>query len=181
MRRFYRGSTIPLDFTHDEFPKADWTAQLVFKGAKSSKTFEAVADPEEEKFTVTISAGDSAGVAVGVYQIHYRYENGDGEVAFRSGCEVNFLPAPTESGDQRSQAEKDLEAIDDAIRAKVAGGAVEEYEIHTTVGQRSVKNMTLEDLRTHRRWVISQVDKERVAAGKKPLSNNRWKKVRSHL
>jgi hypothetical protein len=64
---------------------------------------------------------------------------------------------------------------------RVAGGAVEEYEIHTTVGQRSVKNMTLEDLRTHRRWVIGQVDKERVAAGKRPLSNNRWKKVRSHL
>ena len=181
MTRFYRGSTIPLEFTHSYLSKANWTAKLVLKGATSSQTFDAVADPEEEKFTVSISAVDSAQIAVGVYQIHYRYENGDGEITFRSGCEVNFLPAPTEDGDQRSQAEKDLEAIDAAIRAKVAGGAVEEYEIHTTVGQRSVRNMSLEDLRVHRRWVIGQVDRERVAAGKRPLSNNRWKKVLSHL
>ena len=52
MTRFYRGSTIPLEFTHDDFPKADWTAKLVLKGATSSQTFDAVADPDEEKFTV---------------------------------------------------------------------------------------------------------------------------------
>jgi hypothetical protein len=181
MIRLYRGATIPLEFTHKAFPKADWTAQLILKGVTSSQSFVAAADATYEKFTVTISASDSAAIAIGVYQIHYRYENVGGEVSFLPGCNANFLPAPTESGDLRSQNELDLIAIDSAIRAKITGGAVEEYSIQTTVGQRSAKNMSLEDLRTHRRYVLAQVDRERVQAGKPALSNNRWKKISSHL
>lgn len=181
MKRFYRGATIPLEFTHVDFPKADWTAKLVLKGDQTSQSFDAVADSTDEKFGVTISATDSAAIAVGSYQFHYRYENPAGEVSFLAGCDAAFLPSPTESGDQRTQWEKDLVAIDDAIRNKIIGGAVEEYSIQTTVGQRSLTNMSLADLRTHRSWVLGKVDREREKMGKRPLSRDRHRRITSRL
>jgi hypothetical protein len=181
MRRFYRGATIPLEFTHVDFPKSDWTAKLILKGTQNTISFDATPDSERESFLVTISATDSAAIAVGSYQIHYRYESGDGEVSFLPGCEVEFIAAPTETGDHRSQWVRDLEAIDEAIRKKISGGAVEEYEIQTTVGQRSLKNMSLADLRDHRRWVLGRANEERVKAGKKPLGGNRWTQIKSSL
>lgn len=44
--------------------------------------------------------------------------------------------------DGRTQLEKDIDAVDAAIRAMVAGGAVQEYSI----GSRSLKKMTIADL-----------------------------------
>jgi len=181
MTTFYRGSTIPLEFAHDDFPKADWTARLIIKGVATASEFDATADPDEEKFTVTLTTIESKAIPVGIHQIAYRYENVGGEVSFVPGCEVSFLAAPNEAGDTRSQWEIDLEATDAAIRAKITGGAVEEYEIQTTVGQRSLKNMSLDDLRTHRRWVLGRVNQERRAAGKKPIGGNQWRRISSSL
>lgn len=48
--------------------------------------------------------------------------------------------------DGRTQLEKDIDAVDAAIRAMVAGGAVQEY----TIGSRSLKKMTIADLITLR-------------------------------
>ncbi len=48
----------------------------------------------------------------------------------------------TAAFDGRSQVRKDLEAVQAAMRAIISGGAVAEY----TVGTRSVKKMTMEDL-----------------------------------
>lgn len=48
--------------------------------------------------------------------------------------------------DGRTQLEKDIDAVDAALRAMVAGGAVQEY----TIGSRSLKKMTIADLVTLR-------------------------------
>ena len=182
MKRFYRAATAELEFTHDDFPKADYSAALILKGEQTTSTFAAVADADEEKFTVTLTPAETAELAVGSYQAHFKYTaTADAAVSFVPGCEVYFLPSPEEIGDQRTQAEKDLEAVEAAIRAKIEGGAVEAYTIETTVGKRNLTNMSLEDLRKHRRFIVSLVDRERVKAGKKPLSNNRWRKLKSHL
>lgn len=151
------------------------------KGVNTSWTFVASPDLDEEKFLVKIAANQSAEITPGRYDVSYRYRNLAGDVQIVRGVEVFFLPDPTKAEDQRSQFEKDLEAVEDAIRQKVVGGAVDEYEIHTTVGQRRVKNMTLEDLRAHRLWLIRQINGERRVAGKKVLGNDQWKRIRSCL
>ena len=151
------------------------------KGDATTQSFDAESAEAGNGFQVRIEAGVSAKIAAGKYRIHYRYHNSAEEVQFVEGAEVCFLAAPTESGDTRSQFELDLAALDNAIRAKIAGGAVEEYEIHTTVGRRSLKNLPLSELREHRRWVVKQVDRERVSLGKNPISQNRFKRITSNL
>lgn len=181
MRRFTQGTTIALSFTHPQFPKANWSAELVLKGVNSSSTFPASPDINEEKFLVKIAAADSAEFEVGTYTAAYRYQNSAGDVQIVPGVEIAILPDPTKAGDHRSLFEKDLEAVENAIRQKIVGGAVDEYEVHTTVGQRRVKNMSLEELRLHRRWLVRQVNAERRAAGKKPYGNDKWRPIRSCL
>ena len=144
-------------------------------------SFDASPDSNEEKFLVKISAVDSAAIETGIYRVSYRYENSAGDVQIIAGKEVEFAPDPTIAGDQRGQFEKDLEAVDEAIRKKISGGAVEEYEIQTTVGQRSLKNMSLEDLRRHRRWVLGRVNAERKRAGLKQVGGDHWKQIKSSL
>ena len=180
MNTFYSGATIKLDFTLSDFPSPDWTASLILKNATETKSFGAIAGASGAH-DVVISSTDSSNITPGIYSTHYRVENTGGEVSFETGPEICILGDPSQAGDQRTQAEKDLEAVDNAIRKKIEGGAVEEYEIQTTVGRRRLKSMTLEDLRNHRKWVLRKLNAERVKMGKKPLGNNQWKKIRSHL
>lgn len=183
MLRFYAGETIALDFTHSDYPKAEWTAEIVLRTSTTTATYEATADPDAEQFELTISATDSASIAVGEKQVIYKYTNiaDTNVISIIPGPRIYFRPSPTASGDQRTQPEIDLEALDAAIRAKITNGAVESYSIDTTVGKRNLQNMSLADLRLHRRFVAGQVDKERTKAGLPRTSGNQWKKVRSNL
>lgn len=52
------------------------------------------------------------------------------------------IPASGNTYDGRSQTEKDLEAVRDAMRARIAGGEVMEY----TIGNRSLKKIPMPDL-----------------------------------
>lgn len=181
MIRFYRGATINLSFTHPQFPKANWSARLILKGIAGANSFDASPDANEEKFLVRISADESADIETGVYRVSYRYENSAEDVQIIAGREIEIAPDPSLDGDQRGQFEKDLEAVDNAIRSKIEGGAVEEYEIQTTVGQRSLKNMSLDDLRKHRRWVLGRLNSERKRAGLKQIGGDRWRRIKSGL
>lgn len=61
--------------------------------------------------------------------------------------------------DGRSQAHKDLDAVDAAIRALITGGAVQEYRI----GQRSLKRYDLAELQVLRSRLIAEVKREQAA------------------
>lgn len=61
--------------------------------------------------------------------------------------------------DGRSQAHKDLDAVDAAIRSLIGGGAVQEYRI----GNRSLKRFDLAELQVLRSRLISEVKREQAA------------------
>lgn len=62
--------------------------------------------------------------------------------------------------DNRSQAQKDLDAVQAAIRAIVSGGAVAEYSI----GSRRLKKMEMTDLLTLESKLKAEVKREQAAA-----------------
>lgn len=62
--------------------------------------------------------------------------------------------------DGRSQAQKDLDAVDSAIRALVSGGVVQEYRI----GNRSLKKYDLADLQVLRARLLAEVKREQAAS-----------------
>jgi hypothetical protein len=62
--------------------------------------------------------------------------------------------------DGRSQAHKDLDAVDAAIRAIVSGGVVQEY----TIGNRRLKKYDLAELQVLRSRLIAEVKREQAAA-----------------
>lgn len=61
--------------------------------------------------------------------------------------------------DNRSQAQKDLDAVQGAIRAMIAGGAVAEY----TIGSRRLKKMELADLLALESSLKASVKREQAA------------------
>lgn len=85
--------------------------------------------------------------------------------AFTAGSgRVEVKPSLVYSGapgafDGRSQAEKDLEAVDAAIRTLMAGGAVQEYRI----GARSLKRFELAELLVLRDRLKADVIREQRA------------------
>ena len=92
----------------------------------------------------TITAAQSAALHIDYhwYQITVtksgeRYTLETGEIQL-----VGNLPASASNFDGRSQTEIDLEAVQAAIRARVAGGEVQEYSI----GNRSLKKISVTDL-----------------------------------
>lgn len=179
MKQFFVGATINLTFSFEDYSSAEWQAELVLKSQLGSKVFLA-SGGEDGLFSLNLSALESSQIEPGIYGVVYRFKRGE-EVAFETGNEICFIPDPTSTADDRSQFEKDLEALDRAIREKISGGAVEEYSIQTTVGQRSLKNMTLQDLRDHRRWLVGRVNRERVKLGKPPVTGDRWRQITSRL
>ncbi len=62
--------------------------------------------------------------------------------------------------DNRSQAQKDLDAVQAAIRAMISGGAVAEYSI----GSRRLKKMEMADLLTLESSLKAEVKREQKAA-----------------
>ena len=62
--------------------------------------------------------------------------------------------------DNRSQAQKDLDAVQAAIRAMISGGAVAEY----TIGSRRLKKMEMADLLTLESSLKAEVKREQKAA-----------------
>ena len=80
--------------------------------------------------------------------------------------------------DLRTQYEKDLEAVENAMRAVIDGKGVKSYRIHTNIGERELERMSLSELQEHHRWIKRMVNQERQKLGKKPLGGDQWGQVR---
>jgi hypothetical protein len=72
---------------------------------------------------------------------------------------LNYAGSPA-AFDGRSQAEKDLDAVQAAMRAIISGGAVQEY----TIGSRRLKKMEMADLITLESKLKGEVKREQAAA-----------------
>lgn len=77
---------------------------------------------------------------------------------------ITLLPSLAYQGqpaafDGRSQAQKDLDAVQAAIRARISGGGVAEY----TIGNRRLKRMEMSDLLMLEARLKAEVTRERAA------------------
>ena len=72
---------------------------------------------------------------------------------------LSYTGPATPKYDGRTQAEKDLEAVQTAIRTLIAGGAVQEYRI----GNRNLKRYELQDLIQLEGRLKAEVNREQMA------------------
>lgn len=81
---------------------------------------------------------------------------GAGQLEVLAGLSYTGLPS---AFDGRTQAQKDLDAVQSAIRAMISGGAVAEY----TIGNRRLKKMELTDLLALESTLKASVKREQAA------------------
>ena len=113
---------------------------------------------------LTISATTSAAFDAGQWYWQAIATAGSEKLTLGAG-QLEVQPALSYAGtpgafDGRSQAEKDLDAVQAAIRAIVSGGAVAEY----TIGSRRLKKMEMTDLITLESKLKAEVKREQAAA-----------------
>lgn len=145
---------------------ADWALKISFRGNGASLDLTGVADGAGG-WDFTLTTANSADLAAGVtYWQAYATKTGQ-KITIGSG-QLKVLPNLVDEGetfDGRSQAKKDLEAVQVAMRAMISGGAVQEY----TIGNRSVRKMTMADLialeNQLKREVVKEESAEMIANG----------------
>lgn len=138
---------------------SDYTLKYAIRGA-TSLDIESVTNGDGWKSE--ISPAQSAALTAGVYYWQAFVTNGDGKKITLGNGKIEILKGldlVTGEYDGRSQAKKDLDAVDAAIRSLVSGGAVQEYSI----GNRSFRKMNLEDLRALQSQLRYEVAKEERA------------------
>ena len=172
MEKFTLGDTIRKEFPMTE--TEGLTAVMFLKHLCNTLTVPL--SESEGTFTALINPADQSTLSAGIYQYFVRVtETATGEVKTVADGSIILTPDPSESCDQRTQFEKDLEAVDDAMRGIVKDGA-SRYRIHMpTGGERELEKLSLEELKAHRLFLVRQVNKERVALGKKPIGGDVYK------
>lgn len=125
-------------------------------------TVTGVARPDDG-WDFTITATTSAGFDAGVWYWQALATSGSSKLTLGAGtlevkASLVYAGQPA-AFDGRTQAEKDLEAVQAAIRAIVSGGAVQQYSI----GSRSITKMRMEDLLMLESKLKAEVARERAA------------------
>lgn len=119
----------------------DWTLVTSLRGATE---LDLTATADNGQFKTSISAAQSAALTAGVYYWQARASMGSEKITIGSG-QITIkadLSAADPVYDGRSQLRKDLEAVQAAMRAMIAGGAVQAY----TIGNRQMQKMSMADL-----------------------------------
>ena len=111
----------------------------------------------------TISAATSAGFDAGTWYWQALATSGNDKLTLGAGS-LTVKASLSYAGqaaafDGRTQAEKDLDAVQTAIRTLVSGGAVQQYSI----GSRSITKMRLSDLMELESKLKAEVNRERAA------------------
>lgn len=132
--------------------------------ASEGATVVGVAEGSGWKFTIT--AGTSTGFDAGTWYFQaVATANAGGAKTTLGTGQLTVEPSLSYAGspgafDGRSQAQKDLEAVQGAIRSLMNGGAVQEYRI----GTRSLKRYELADLLALETKLKAEVARENKAA-----------------
>lgn len=143
---------------------ADWTLTYYLRTNTASEGATVVGAAYEQGWELTIAATTSAAFDAGVWYWQAIATKGSEKITLGAG-QLSVLAALSYSGtpaalDGRTQAQKDLDAVDAAIRAIVSGGAVQEYRI----GTRNLKKYDLSELQVLRSRLIAEVKREQAAA-----------------
>lgn len=121
--------------------------------------------PSGSGWTFTIAKTTTDGFAAGQwYWQAVATANAGGAVTTIGAGQLTVLPGLDYTGqpsafDGRSQAQKDLEAVQAAIRSMISGGAVAEY----TIGNRRLKKMEMADLVMLEGKLKAEVKREQAA------------------
>ena len=142
---------------------ASWTLTYYLRTNTASEGSTVVGTSYGNGWEFTISATTSAGFDAGDWYWQAIATSGSDKVTLGAG-QLEVLAALEYSGtpgafDGRSQAQKDLDAVQAAIRALIAGGAVQQYSI----GSRSLTKMRLADLMELESSLKAEVKREQMA------------------
>lgn len=134
-------------FTQDGQTLTSITHTLTY-ALRGATVLNLTGSPLSSGWTTAITVQQSSGLTAGQY--YWQAYLTSGAIRFTVG-QGQTAVVPNYSNaiagfDGRTQLEKDIDAVDAAIRAMVSGGAVQEYSI----GSRSLKKMTIADLTTLR-------------------------------
>lgn len=149
-----------------------WAAKLVIKIDGTAQEVSLTGDGAE--WTGTIAAADSASWKPGRW-LAYVIASKDAEVHALLERRVDILPDPTAAEEPKSEIETELELVDEAIRAVLAGQGVQRYRIQTNIGQRELERMSLQDLRRHRGYLLERLANERSRQGRRKRGT--WRRI----
>ena len=129
---------------------SSWSLTYFLRSNAASEALTVVGQAYGTGWEFVVSAATSAGFEAGKWFWQAVATAGSEKVTLGAG-QLDVLPSLSYTGtadafDGRSQAQKDLEAVQSAIRTIIAGGAVAEYWIGTGAGGRRLKRMTLTEL-----------------------------------
>ncbi len=140
-----------------------WTLTYYLRTNTASEGATVVGTSAGEGWQFTIAATTSAGFDAGQWYWQALATSGADKLTIGSG-QLQVLAGLSYTGspaafDGRSQAQKDLEAVQAAIRAIVSGGVVQEYKI----GTRSLKKYEMADLIQLESKLKAEVKREQAA------------------
>jgi predicted secreted protein len=144
-----------------EYISPTWTRTVSLRHRTSSNTVNITGVANAGGWDFTLSATSSATLGTGSLFFQDYVSAGSERFTLGTGS-IECLPSATAAGgtfDGRTQTETDLDNVRAAIRAKIAGGDVQEY----TIGGRSLKKMLVADLIALETKLKADVQSERRA------------------
>jgi hypothetical protein len=141
-----------------------WTLTYYLRTNTASEGATAVAAAYGSGWETTLSAATTAAFDAGHWFWQAIATKASEKLTLGAGqldvsAALNYTGTPG-AFDGRTQAHKDLDAVDAAIRAIVSGGVVQEY----TIGNRRLKKYDLTELQVLRSRLIAEVKREQAAA-----------------
>ena len=140
-----------------------WTLTYYLRTNTASEGATVVGTAYGQGWEVTLAAGTTTGFDAGQWYWQAIATAGSEKITLGTG-QLEVLPALQYAGspgafDGRSQAQQDLDAVQAAIRAMVAGGAVAEYQI----GSRRLKKLPIAELLQLEAKLKAEVKREQAA------------------
>lgn len=134
----------------NEINSSTWTLTYFLRFNAASEASTVVGSAYGMGWEFTIAAGTTATFDPGQWFWQAVATSGSDKLTLGAG-QVSVLPNLSYTGtaaafDGRSQAQKDLEAVQAAMRSIISGGAVQEYWVGTGSGGRRLKRMTMPEL-----------------------------------
>lgn len=142
---------------------ASWTLTYYLRTNTASEGATVVGTAYGTGWEFTIPSGTSTGFDAGQWYWQALATSGSNKITLGAG-QLKVLASLSYAGspgavDGRTQAQKDLDAVQAAIRAITAGGVVKEY----TIGNRNLKKYDMADLLQLESKLKAEVKREQMA------------------
>jgi hypothetical protein len=145
-----------------DYPSPDWTLRYLFANSGASFTFDATADGGG--FLVTRTVAQTAAIAPGSYAWSANVTNDNGTTLFEVGRGTMVVQASlATAGDQRSHAQKVLDAIEAVIEKRATASDLQ-YQISVGGSMRQLQRIPHADLLKIRNDYRAEVRAEREKA-----------------